>query len=135
MFFFGISLILYHCRRQYSRDILDGHLSRALNVQLTNNRIVAIDDSKYVLTLDYTYKMLNINERRECGFPVIIEGETGVGKTALIQMLSKLWKQYYEFECKRLKERIFEHLKHICNKSEKNKEIMNIPEVSMFQFV
>ena len=35
--------------------------------------------------------MLNIHERRECGIPVIIEGETGVGKTALINMLSKLW--------------------------------------------
>ena len=35
--------------------------------------------------------MLNIHERKECGIPVIIEGETGVGKTALINMLSKLW--------------------------------------------
>ena len=48
-------------------------------------------EEKYVLTLDYTIKMLNINERRQCGVPVIIEGETGVGKTALIEMLSKLW--------------------------------------------
>ena len=29
--------------------------------------------------------------RSECGVPVIIEGETGVGKTALVEMLSKLW--------------------------------------------
>ena len=35
--------------------------------------------------------MLNIHERRECGIPVIIKGETGVGKTALINMLSILW--------------------------------------------
>ena len=48
-------------------------------------------EEKYVLTLDYTLKMLNIHERRQCGVPVIIEGETGVGKTALIEMLSKLW--------------------------------------------
>ena len=54
-------------------------------------RIKLIDDMKYVLTLDYTLKMLNIHERRECGIPVIIEGETGVGKTALIEMLSQLW--------------------------------------------
>ena len=45
----------------------------------------------YVLTLDYVLKMLSINERRLCGVPVVIEGETGVGKTALIEMLSKLW--------------------------------------------
>ena len=54
-------------------------------------RIKAIDDMKYVLTLDYALKMINIHERRECGIPVIIEGETGVGKTALIEMLSQLW--------------------------------------------
>ena len=29
--------------------------------------------------------------RYHCGVPVIIEGETGVGKTALVEMLSKLW--------------------------------------------
>ena len=37
--------------------------------------------------------MLNIHERRECGMPVILEGETGVGKTALVEMLSDLWNQ------------------------------------------
>ena len=50
-----------------------------------------IDDENYILTLDYTLKMLNIHERRECGVPVIIEGETGVGKTELLKILSKLW--------------------------------------------
>lgn len=54
-------------------------------------RLKAIDDNQYVLTLDYTLKMLNIHERRECGVPVILEGETGVGKTALLDMLSQLW--------------------------------------------
>ena len=37
--------------------------------------------------------MLNIHEHYECGIPVVIEGETGVGKTALVEMLSKLWKE------------------------------------------
>ena len=50
-----------------------------------------MDDCAYVLTLDFAIKMLNIHERAECRVPVIIEGETGVGKTALIEMLSKLW--------------------------------------------
>lgn len=84
------------CSELYSRDKLDSYLSRALNVPLEMNdqkklRLSAIDDSKYVLTLDFAIKMLNIHERAECGIPVIIEGETGVGKTALIEMLSKLW--------------------------------------------
>ena len=43
------------------------------------------------MTLDYLVKMLNIHERRKCGVPVIINGETGVGKTFLLEMLSILW--------------------------------------------
>ena len=67
-------------------------MSRALGLKLTyDGRLKAIDDKQYVLTLDYTLKMLNIHERYKCGVPVIIEGETGVGKTALIDMLSQLW--------------------------------------------
>ena len=50
-------------RDLYSRSLLDGYLSRALNVELENGRLTPIDDSAYVLTLDYTIKMLNINER------------------------------------------------------------------------
>jgi len=69
---------------------LDKCLSRALNIPLKDGRLIAIDDENYVLTLDFTIKMLQIHERYECGEPVIIQGETGVGKTALIQMLSKL---------------------------------------------
>ena len=95
-------------RDLFSRDILDGFLSRALNIQLENNRLVAIDDSAYVLTLDYTIKMLNIHERYECGVPVIIEGETGVGKTALIEMLSKLWNQSLLLEWNKHRDRVVE---------------------------
>ena len=58
-----------------------------------NQRIRIIDDSEYVLTLDYTLKMLNIYECFECGVSVVLEGETGVGKTALVEMLSKLLNQ------------------------------------------
>ena len=46
-----------------------------------------------MMTLDYLVKMLNIHERRKCGIPVIINGETGVGKTFLLEMLSILWNQ------------------------------------------
>ena len=91
---------------------MDRSLSQALNIQLNpeNNRLTAIDDSAYVLTLDYTIKMLNIHERYECGVPVIIEGETGVGKTALIEMLSKLWNQSFLLEWKRQKDEVVELL-------------------------
>ena len=53
-------------------------------------------------------QMLSIHERRECGIPVIIEGETGVGKTALINMLSKLWNHALINELKSVKKRIID---------------------------
>ena len=56
--------------------------------------------------------MLNIHERRECGVPVIIQGETGVGKTALINMLSKLWNHALIKEWRAVKRRIIDILYH-----------------------
>ena len=50
--------------------------------------------------------MLSIHERRECGVPVIIKGETGVGKTALINMLSKLWNHALIDEWRKAKKEI-----------------------------
>jgi len=77
-------------------------------VELEKGRLSVIDDSAYVLTLDYTIKMLNIHERYKCGVPVIIEGETGVGKTALVEMLSKLWNQSLLLEWRRQHDRLQE---------------------------
>ena len=81
-------------------------------MELKNGRLTAVDDSAYVLTLDYAMKMLNIHERFQCGVPVIIEGETGVGKTALVEMLSKLWNQSLLSEWKRDKDRLLEFFKN-----------------------
>jgi len=58
--------------------------------------------------------MLSIHERRECGIPVIIEGETGVGKTALIKMLSKLWNYALISKWKKVKQRIIQYLLDKC---------------------
>ena len=92
---------------------MDKCLSRALNIPLNyNKRLTAIDDESYVLTLDFAIKMIQIHERHECGEPVIIQGETGVGKTALIQMLSKLWNASLDKELKRLRERLLEFLQN-----------------------
>lgn len=88
---------------------MDSYLSRALNVALDNDkRLTVVDDSAYVLTLDFAIKMLNIHERYKCGVPVILEGETGVGKTALVEMLSKLWNQSLCLEWKKNIGRILE---------------------------
>lgn len=91
---------------------MDKCLSRALNIPLQDGRLIAIDEENYVLTLDFTIKMLQIHERYECGEPIILQGETGVGKTSLLQMLSKLWNVSLDVELKRLKERVLEFLQN-----------------------
>eukprot|EP00731_Ephydatia_muelleri_P021727 Em0014g318a len=89
--FKNIGVKIPSMREMNTREILDKYLSKALGVELKDGRLKQIDEAKYVLTLDYTLKMLNIHEHYRCGVPVIIEGETGVGKSALVQMLSALW--------------------------------------------
>ena len=98
-----------------TREFLDDCLSRALNVPLSDNRrLQLIDKSKYVLTLDYAVKMLNIHERYECGIPVILEGETGVGKTELLEMLNALWNDSIVLEWRKAQRRILHAMeKHI----------------------
>lgn len=77
------------------RSTLDRFISQALNVPLSTRddgqiRISCIDDHSFVLTLDFTMKILSIHERIACRVPCIIEGETGVSKTALTKMYSIL---------------------------------------------
>ncbi len=96
----------------YTRGCLDSLLSRALDVPLNKSgRLSIIDDCRYVLTLDFALKMLNVHERAQGGVPVIIEGETGVGKTALIEMLSRLWNYSLFSTWNVYKERIMEFIK------------------------
>ena len=104
-------------RDLHSRQHLDLCLSRAVGVGLENGRLKLIDSSHYVLTMDYTIKMLNIHERLKCKMPVIIQGETGVGKSALLKMISDLWNQSLVLEwCKekgRLCDILKDHVKQI----------------------
>ena len=59
--------------------------------------------------------MLEVHERFECGIPVIIEGETGVGKTALVDMLSILWNLSLLGDWRLLRDRVLTLLKDICD--------------------
>lgn len=77
------------------RETLDRYLSQALGVPLTSKEdgsehLACIDDNGFVLTLDFTMKLLNIFERVACRVPCIMEGETGVSKTAITKMFSIL---------------------------------------------
>lgn len=60
-----------------------------------------MEDLQYILTPDYAMKMLNINECMECKSPVVVCGETGVGKTFLVKTVSRMWRLSIE---KRLKQ-------------------------------
>ena len=77
------------------RETLDRFLSQAIGIPLVKNgdgteNLACVDDNNFVLTLDFTMKILNIHERIACQIPCIIEGETGVSKTALTKMYSIL---------------------------------------------
>ena len=83
-----------------TRKKLEELLAHALSIESTDIISKLITDEEYVLTVDFLLKMLNIHERRMCRYPVVIVGETGVGKTKLLEFLSKLWnksihKAYY----------------------------------------
>ena len=43
---------------------------------------------RYSLTMDNFFKMCLIILRERCSIPCVIEGESGVGKTALIRFLA-----------------------------------------------
>ena len=47
-------------------------------------------DPSYELTTDNVLKMLAIHMRFRCGIPVVIMGETGCGKTRMVDFMSKL---------------------------------------------
>lgn len=82
-------------------------LSAAMDVKKDeSNKIAVIKEKKFVLTKDFVRKMLIIHERRECGVPVIIEGETGVGKTYLLHLLSLLWNDSRKQQLNHLRERV-----------------------------
>ena len=89
-----MSLSIYHLLFSSSelqqRSLLDRYLARALNLPLDEGQLSVIDDAKYILTLENVLKMLIIHEHYECGIPVIIKGDVGVGKTAIVEMLSQL---------------------------------------------
>ncbi len=84
-----VVLFLYSALRD-SKE-LEKYLYSAL--QITESDKSILKEIGYVITLDYLQKMLSVHERLKCGMPVIISGETGVGKTFLFETLSKLYSE------------------------------------------
>ena len=80
-------------REPISTQVLYDYLSAAFNIDKTNDVKLMLKERKVVVTRDVVQKMLNIHEKKECGIPLIIEGETGVGKTFLLELLSYMWNE------------------------------------------
>ena len=74
-----------------TRQRLEDLLAHAISIENSETISKLIKEEEYVLTVDFLLKMLNIHERRMCKYPVVLVGETGVGKTKLLEFLSKLW--------------------------------------------
>ena len=93
MLVYNLLRIIFTYRQLHQCDTLHKILARGLGVPCNpeTGHIDLLDDMQYVMTLDFAVKMLTIHERRLCGIPVVIKGETGVGKTFLLETLSALW--------------------------------------------
>lgn len=50
-------------------------------------------DLKFVMVDDFFFKMFVLSQRMQTGHPMIISGETGVGKTYLLSMMSRLYNE------------------------------------------
>ena len=74
--------------------------------------------------------------RYQCGVPVIIEGETGVGKTALVEMLSKLWNYALQVQwnrqCSRLLDFMRRKLGEISVDVSNNYQVCNLHQLGTF---
>lgn len=86
----SLHYLLFLSSELQQRSRLDQYLARGLDLPLDEGQLSVIDDANYVLTLETVLKMLIIHEHYECGIPVIIKGDIGVGKTAIVEMLSQL---------------------------------------------
>lgn len=49
-----------------------------------------VDEVKFILTENFAYKLFHVHERKLTKLPLIIEGDTGVGKTFLLKFYSLL---------------------------------------------
>ena len=49
-----------------------------------------VREAKFILTENFAYKLFHVHERKLTKLPLIIEGDTGVGKTFLLQFYSRL---------------------------------------------
>lgn len=106
--------IFYHfnCSELRKQKDLEDYLCKALKIKLEpGGEISVLKDKGYVLTLDFLLKMIAIHERQQSGVPVVITGETGVGKTFLLETLSELYNFVQQQKLNQWREKLHEFLK------------------------
>ena len=108
------TLVLFYLYRELKEQkTLQDCLWTALQIRNdpSQSALSVLQNQGYVLTLDYLLKMLSVHERQQCGMPVVISGETGVGKTFLLETLSKLYNHSYQQSLSLWREYLMEYLK------------------------
>ena len=106
-------VLFYLYRELKEQKTLQECLCTALQIHNDSSQsgLSVLQNQGYVLTLDYLLKMLSVHERQQCGMPVIISGETGVGKTFLLETLSKLYNHSYQQSLSLWREYLMEYMK------------------------
>lgn len=65
-------------------------LAYSFGLEETNRLLPILERNKYTLTIDFAIKLLLLNERRNAGLPVILQGETGLGKSELLRLYAEI---------------------------------------------
>ncbi len=58
-----------------------------------------MNQMKFILTENFAYKLFHIHERKLTTLPLIIEGDTGIGKTYLLKFYSLLLNANIQYDC------------------------------------
>ena len=82
-------------QQQDAEDTWVTYVAQAIGLQF--NQVQRLLRAKeFVLTADFAYKLLLVHERKLARFAVILEGETGVGKTFLLEMYAMLLNEHIQ---------------------------------------
>ncbi|CAF1209003.1 unnamed protein product, partial [Didymodactylos carnosus] len=80
-----------------NRDPFIRCLSWLINIPYSEFESI-INETKFVLTESFAYKLFHVHERKLTKLPLIIEGDTGVGKTFLLKFYSMLLNSKLKFD-------------------------------------
>ena len=75
--------------KERESDRWECYLAWSLSLSVQDIKIL-LKKKGFVLTPDFAYKMMLVHERKKARIPLVIEGDTGVGKTFLLEMYAIL---------------------------------------------